>query len=193
MRILPGVMKKEIKRKAFHFLSLVYAAGYFFLERGTVLEILGTLLAVESCVEFGRFLVPGFNQKLVGIFGGIHREEEVRRASGIFWTLLGSFLTMLLFRRREVVLCAMGFLVFGDAAAALVGIQFGKHRIFHGKSLEGSLAFFLVSLAVGLFFFSPLPALVGAFLATLVELIPLPYNDNLWIPLVSALLLTFVA
>lgn len=34
---------------------------------------------------------------------------------------------------------------FGDAFAALIGTKFGKHRIYKKKSLEGSVAMFIVA------------------------------------------------
>ena len=36
---------------------------------------------------------------------------------------------------------------FGDAFAALIGKKYGKHKIYKKKSLEGSIAMFIVSLA----------------------------------------------
>jgi dolichol kinase len=189
---LSETLKKELKRKAFHFLSLLYAAGYFFLERGLILKILTAVLVLESFIEFGRFLFPGLNGRIVGLFGGIHREEEIHKATGIFWTLSGSLLTMAIFQDRRVVLCSMGYLIFADAAAALIGVKFGSHRFLKNKSVEGSLAFFFTSLAVGLFFMSPPSALLGAAVATLIELLPLSYNDNFWIPVISASFLTII-
>jgi len=185
------VIRKELKRKVFHFLSLIYALGYFFLDRTVILRVLSVLLVIEAVVEFGRFFAPKLNSKLVGMFGGIHRGEELLKPSGIFWTLLGSLTTMGLFRDRTVVLCAMGYLIFGDAAAALVGVQFGRHKL-RGKSLEGSAAFFVVSLIVGGFFLDPLTAVVAAVFVTFVEALPLPYNDNFWVPVLSALFLTVI-
>ena len=185
--------KNELKRKVFHFFSLIYAAGYFLLERGSILRVLTIILALESSIEFGRFLFPRLNEKMVALFGGIHRQEELHRPTGIFWTLLGSLLTMALFHDREAVLCSMGYLIFSDAAAALVGVRFGRHRFLMNKSVEGSIAFFSVSLAVGLFFLDFPVALAGAVFATLVELTPFPWNDNLWIPLVSASFLSVIS
>lgn len=181
-------LRIEIRRKIFHFLSLVYAMGYFFLGRERVLAILAPILVVEGALEFSRLFLPRLNQRLLALFGGIHREEETRRVSGIFWTLLGSVLTFWLIPDRAATLCAMGYLIFGDTAAAFVGVAFGRHR-FGNKSVEGSAAFFAVSFAVGLAFFPPSIALIGALFAALVEMLPLPFNDNLWIPVVSGLFL----
>ncbi len=177
-------LKREFKRKIFHFFSFFYALAYFLMEKNTALAVLGTMLAVEAAVEFGRFLAPALNQKIVGMFGGIHREDELVRASGIFWTLAGSFLLMAAVPDRASVLCAMSFLIFGDSAAALIGVPFGKHRYRH-KSIEGSASFFIASFIAGLFFVHPLLALAGAAVAAATEALPLPWNDNFWVPIIS--------
>ncbi len=165
--------------------------GYFFMDRTQVLVALGSLLAAEAVVEFGRFFSPQANAFVMGLFGGIHRPDEIKRASGIFWTLLGCLLTITLFRDRAVVLCALGYLIFGDSAAALVGVRYGKHR-FLEKSFEGTAAFFAASWCVGLFFFPPNIAFWGAVCAAFLELLPLPFNDNFWIPIASAVVLTLL-
>jgi len=187
---LQEALKKEIKRKVFHFFSILYTLGYIYFDRFFLLKLLTGLWLLEGTVELGRFFFPSYNEKIMGLFGGIHREEETRKFSGIFWTLLGSLLTMWLFKNRSVVLCSMGYLILGDAAAALVGVQFGKTILLKGKSLEGSLAFMVASFTVGIFFFPFWLSLLGAVCATLIELSPLPFNDNLWVPVLSAWILS---
>ncbi len=182
-------MAREIKRKLFHALSLVYAAGFYFLGKEPVLKILVPILIVVGIVESARLLFPKFNQAIMPLFGGIHRESEMTKFSGIFWTLLGCILTIWIFKDPKIILCSLGYLVFADAAAALVGVPLGRHKFF-GKSLEGSLACFVASVLVGLFFLSPLWAVAAAVFVTAVELAPLPWNDNFWIPTLSGCFLT---
>ena len=184
--------KKEIKRKAFHFLSLLYTLAYFIFGRSIALKILIPVLAFEGLIEIARFSFPELNQKLIQAFGEIHREEETRKITGIFWTLLGSIVTFWLYRERLVVFTAMGYLIFSDVASALIGVRFGRHRTIAGRSLEGSLAFFAVSLIVGLFFLPPLIALEGTVFVSVVELLPLPGNDNFWVPVLSGFFLSLL-
>jgi len=182
-------MIKEIKRKLFHFLSLLYATGFYFMGREGILKILVPLLVVEGIVEVTRLIMPRFNGWMLSLFGNIHREAETKRISGIFWTLLGAVITIGVFRDPKIVLCALGYLVFSDAAAALVGVPLGRHK-FLGKSVEGSLACFAASFLVGLAFINPLLAAASALLVTGIELLPLPWNDNFWIPILSGCFLT---
>jgi len=187
----PG-LKIELKRKAFHSLALLYALGYAVLDRTVILRVLSAILLAVTVLEIARLLFPALNRRFVSLFGGIHRPEEFNRFSGIFWTLAGTLLTMFLFRDPRVVYCAMGYLVFGDAAAALAGVRFGRIKMGKNKTVEGCSAFFWTCLAVGFFFLTPEQAAAGALFAALVEVLPLPFNDNFWLPLLSGLFLTLL-
>jgi dolichol kinase len=183
----------ETKRKLFHFLSAAYALLFTFAGRPVSLWVLGLLLALVATLEAARLRVPALNKKLIGYFGGIHREEEVRRPSGILWTLTGCFLTIWLVPHKDIALAALWYLAVGDAAAGLVGRTWGHIRLGR-KSLEGSLSCFVTCWFVGAVIlhspFGSLEILFGALVATIVEALPLPLNDNLWIPTVSGLFLT---
>jgi len=72
----------------------------------------------------------------------------------------------------------------GDTVAAIVGKSAGRIRIF-GKTLEGSLACLLICFGITLFL-PEVPfhvAIVGALVATIFELLPIPLDDNFRIPL----------
>jgi len=157
--------------------------------------VVGVLLLIVSILEATRLRIPSFNETLLRFFGGIHREEELRRPSGILWTLAGCFLTIFLFHDRDIVLAALWYLALGDAAAGIVGRTWGRVRI-GSKSLEGSLSCFLVCWWVGTVClqssFGSMETLLGALAATLIEILPLPLNDNLWIPMLSGLALTMM-
>ena len=79
------------------------------------------------------------------------------------------------------------FLAFGDTLAALVGMKFPFMKI-GSKTLSGSLACFIVCLLIGLIFNFEISLeiiLIGAFAATIAELISIKINDNISIPLLS--------
>jgi dolichol kinase len=86
----------------------------------------------------------------------------------------------------------MLYLALGDSAAALFGKKHGHTRTWYDKTLEGSIACFVVCALAGLFFFKPTFAILGAACAAVIEILPWPLNDNFWMPLVSACLLTFL-
>jgi dolichol kinase len=94
---------------------------------------------------------------------------------------------------KNIVLACLFYLAFGDASAALVGKRMGKRKIFWDKTLEGSLACFFVCFLIGLFFFKWPLALAGALIAAFIELFPWALNDNFWMPIISAFVITHLA
>jgi len=94
----------------------------------------------------------------------------------------------------------------GDAAAALVGIPFGRHKVRWAdgkKSWEGSLAMLAVSFVGGLCMLALaqrlslpkalLPALVGALLGTVTEMFSPSEYDTVTVPVVIAAALLLMA
>ena len=88
--------------------------------------------------------------------------------------------------------------------ASTIGRRYGRIRILHGRSLEGSLAFVAIVLVGATFvarLFVPdlawtscvLLALVGATAGALAEAVSLRIDDNFSVPLFSAGLVTVVA
>jgi dolichol kinase len=185
-------LAREIKRKIFHHLSLIYLGLYWFTPRWFVLSLLFVVLLVMIVIEFLRLRRPELNAWLLGRFGGIHREAEVLSLSGIFWTLLGAWLTMAIFTNKKIVLPALGFLVFGDTAAALVGKKWGKRPWANnpGKTMEGSAAFALVSMGWAFLFLRWPVAILGGLTGALIETRAFRWNDNFWIPILSGLILS---
>jgi len=189
-------LKTEFKRKIFHLLSLVYLGVYLSLGRWNAAIAIGAWFVIVTIVEWIRLRNPSLNEWLMAFFGGIHREKEMHKMSGIVWTTLGCLATITLFGDRpRVVSAGILFLALGDGVAALAGRAWGTHKwpgLDGKKSVEGSLACFLACLvsgfAVGL---NPVATVAGAFAGTVFELFPVPIDDNLWLPLLSAGVVAF--
>ncbi|HOW27624.1 MAG TPA: hypothetical protein PK876_03860 [Elusimicrobiota bacterium] len=186
-------MTQELKRKAFHSLILLIILSYVFLPLPVVFWGLGILWAAVGVTEAVRLRRPRVNDFLMRFFHGIDRETERTRPSGIFWTLSGALLVVGLIPYRDIAVTCLIYLLLGDMTAALVGQTWGHFRI-GGKSLEGGLACFLVCWFAGALCLQPaggMPeALIGALIATLCELLPLPFDDNLWIPWIPGITLS---
>jgi dolichol kinase len=187
-------LKREFGRKAFHMLSLVYWAAFFFFGWPRIVIWMSAWLVIVLVVETARLYVPPVQRLLVGFFEGMIRDTERRHYSGIVHTTTGCLSAMLIARGDPVIVgAAIGSLAFGDASAALVGKAFGRTKLFGGqKSLEGSLACFAacfgVAIGVGV---RPGAALASALVVTAVELLPTTgfFNDNLWMPVAAAVVL----
>lgn len=128
--------------------------------------------------------------------GELMREHERFSLLGSTYLLLAALLAIEIFP-QPVAAAALGFTVLGDAMGALVGRARGRHRFFN-KSLEGGLGCLLTCLAWAGYvaWVSPLtlPVLAaGALAATLVEILPIPLDDNLGITLAAGYVMKLLA
>jgi len=169
-------------------LGLILPILYVFTTRHTATIAVGALLAIALGVELLKVLLPAFRAMFIRIFSPILRSQEQRGGlTGATYYLIGSFLCILLFDKTLAIVC-LCFLTLGDLFAALIGKQWGRIKLFSRKSLEGSLACFIVCTAVALLIgLHPIVAIVGALVATLIELLPTGVDDNVTIPLISGL------
>jgi dolichol kinase len=107
------------------------------------------------------------------------RPHERTRLAGATHMAIAYLLALVLFP-RPIAVVAMLYNGLGDATAALVGKRWGRHRAHWGKSWEGAGAGLAVNLCVGLVVPGILlpAAISGAFTAALLELLPVPLDDN---------------
>jgi dolichol kinase len=114
----------------------------------------------------------------------IFREREKNNVTGSIFFIAATIITFAVFDYTIAILALM-LTVFGDLASALVGIKFGKHKIFHKKSFEGFLAGLAMNLVVGLLILPSYPAIFisMALVASIVELMTGKLDDNLTVPL----------
>ena len=168
-----------------------------FIPTSALLISLGAMTALFVAWEITRLTFSSINQWMVTHLGVMLKREERFRLTGSTYLLLSSFAVFVLFD-RYVAITSVLFLSIGDFMATVIGEKFGRRRIF-GKSLEGSLACLVSCLLIGLVMSRISPVLVlpvaiaGAISATLVELLPIPIDDNLTIPLFSAGITTLTA
>lgn len=187
-------LRRELGRKMFHMLSLVYWAAFACFGWPRIVPIMAAWLAVVLVIETARLRVPSVERALVGAFEGMIRETERKHYSGIVHTTAGSLAAMLIAQGNPVIVgAAIGQLAFGDAAAALCGKAFGRTKILGGKkSLEGSLAGLAACYAIAVVCgVTPGAALLSSVVVMTVELLPTTglFNDNLWMPVASAIVL----
>ena len=104
---------------------------------------------------------------------------------------------MLLFQDQSIIIASLLTMSIADSFAAIIGIKYGKTKIYNNKSLEGSFIFFIISFFILIIFIPTLSIFLCVTIAltvTLVELFSFHYiNDNITIPLSCALLIKFLA
>lgn len=181
---------KHIGRKFYHlFGGLLLLSLYYVLGMEQALKIYAVLFLVVISLEVARLKIPSFNRFIFSRFRSFIRDSEEHRLTGTPAYVLGIGLSLYLYK-PEVATAAVCFLAFGDVAATTIGEQYGKTKIA-GKSLEGTAAFVAAALAAGFLLseagvhIAPAVIIAGALIAAGVELLPLPLNDNLTIPLIS--------
>ncbi len=181
-----------IFRKLYRLTGLIFPLIYFFTDKRTTIFWLSLVTLLFLFLEISRSFFPQFNRQLFRGLSAILKPEESRsRILGTTYFLFGLLLTVIFFA-KPITIAALLFLIFGDAFSALVGVKWGRIKIGK-KTLEGSLAFFASCFVIATILkhtylgLDLRVTLWGGLVATLVELTPLPVNDNLSVPLCSAL------
>ena len=186
--------KAELLRKSLHLLSLVIPAGMFFLGKSTSLLILVPICLLALSLEFARVRSRAVATLVDQLFGKMMRSKERPEIgapvaiNGATWVFLSATVLVFIFPVHVAAFSMIMFMI-SDAAAALVGRQFGRFRWgTSSKTIEGSLAFFIVALLLLLAFeiLTIQECLLVAFIAMVLELIPVSFNDNLYVPLFTA-------
>ena len=182
----------EIKRKMVHLTTLVIPVGYGFTSDRTVLAFLIPFFFLYLVVDLLRHFHPGLASLFHKyFFGRVLREEEKPRLMGSTYFLFASVLTILFFP-KSIAIVSMLILILSDTAAALVGKGFGRIRVFR-KTLEGTLAFLVSSLFI-VWIYPDLDRVSGSLAAigtAAMEVLPIPLDDNLTIPLVAGAIMFF--
>jgi dolichol kinase len=180
------LLASELKRKAIHLASLVIPVGYYLSPDSWHRDWERALLAsviLSLAIEVFRLNHPRTRNLFRHFFGELIRNHEEASLLGSTYLLIACLLSIHLFPKPIAVL-ALCFLIVGDTVAAIVGKSVGRIRMF-GKTLEGSLACLVVCFGITLFL-PEVPfhvAIVGAVVATIFELLPIPLDDNFRIPL----------
>jgi dolichol kinase len=185
-------MAQELRRKSIHLFGLLVPIIYSFVEKPTALIIVGFLTLIALLIELLKTQLPSFRDLFLQIFSPMLRSHERRGGvTGATYYCIGSFLCILIFNKNLAIVC-LCFLILGDLFAALIGKQWGRTKLIAKKSLEGSLACFVVCALIALMKYHPVIALAGALAATLVELFPTGLDDNLTMPLASGLVMQLI-
>ena len=198
----PRPMEFEIKRKIFHALSFIFPLSYFFVDFLPMAITLGVLTFIVLSLDISRRYNPKIQELLVKLLGPImlNAEKKGRRyLSSASYMFLGLFVTVLI-AERNAAIAGWLVLIISDTAAAMIGKTFGEPGN-NGKSIAGSIAFFVTALAIGLgihYYYEPLndsllPIIVAAYMVAVAEYFAattIPIDDNFLIPVAFSFLCT---
>lgn len=191
LELSPWCQKKDANsiRRWGHFVSsiLFISTALILFPAGSI--IIGILFTIAVAIA-----------RLIPV---LHHPWDVHRKSyGILLFPLGMMLPLLFITQAHQYEYITGMIILGiaDPAANYIGKKYGKHPYFvfkNKKSLEGSLAFFIVTISILILFsmfISPLPLLfiaATAVILTIAEAVFIFGFDNLLLPLITVLALVF--
>ncbi len=187
-------------RKIWHTLAGLGIVWIYLFSRGSFtvkMTIFGSFTLYALICDIYRLLSPKFNAKVMHDLKKFMRKEEAGRLNSMTFYTLSCFFVCLVFPKAVAILAIL-FLAFGDVIASVVGVKWGRHKIFRRLSLEGSLAFFVTASLITLLYpvlaphFSGnlfLLCLMGGLIGMSSEWISFRTDDNLVIPIYSATLL----
>jgi ceramide glucosyltransferase len=179
----------QIYRKIWHF-SFIWVPILYHHGLSSRAAILLSLVAVAFFLVFDlvRLNWERGNEIVYRYLPWLLKEQERRTLNTAIYFALSCLICATFFERRVAAL-SVALLCVGDPAAAIVGTRYGSIRILN-KSLQGSLACFVVCYGVSLIVFDPTIAFWAALTATFFELISSRLNDNLSIPIFTGLMVT---
>lgn len=169
----------------FHALGFVIVLGYSFLlvtfgQRVGLLTLTALLLVLLE-IEYVRL---EYELKLPGAMDRLLRSHEKDRITGTIWVVVACIISFSVFD-YPIAFLSFFFVIFGDMFASIVGVRFGKRKLFRKKSWAGFLAGLVVNVVSGVFILpgQPVVYLSMALTASVVELLTSKLDDNLTVPL----------
>lgn len=203
------VLPKELFRKLLHFIAfssvivMIYTAKNWIsaslVPVAIIMLMYPGLILAEKDKRFTEMVVERrkgeLKSSLLQLFG------TIAIIIAISWGLLG---------HKELAVAAILMWGFGDAAAALIGKRFGKHKVLrfkhvdHKKSWEGTAAMSIVAFAFGLaslmiignmpLVYCVFAVVIAAPLAAITELVTKNGYDTVTVPVVCtcALYLSYI-
>jgi len=186
-------MANEIKRQTIHVLFYFLAFGFKFLSRW---QVVGILLLMLFCTIF---LIPKSKIRF-----HLYRRLEQKYSQGAIAYFLVLLVIVLVFPVTAAAV-ALAILALGDGMATLIGKSFKTKELpwNQNKSFGGLVAFLVFgligavsvlcwmdpSLSISQALFIGIKTVV---VAAIVESLPWKINDNISVPLVSAIVLNFL-
>ena len=141
---VPSLRPTNYQRSFFHALMATTTLGILYALPDPIwgIAVTGAFLVWAWTMETLRRTHAGLNGLLMKAFSHVAHPHETRRVNSATWYVTALFVISL---TRSPLACAIGIAVlgFGDPVAAMIGRKFGRVKLMHGRTLEGSLGFFV--------------------------------------------------
>jgi dolichol kinase len=180
-------------RRAFHAANGVMLAlgpGALGLIPPVTVLLLAGLLVVLLSMDLARLRAPGLNALFFRSFPSLASPREAAGIASSTWYVVGALIAWAFFAPRVVVPSIL-VLALADPAASFLGRVVKSPRVGSG-SVFGSSIFFVVATAILLPGAGWGVALAVAALVTVVEAMPWKLDDNLTVPLSTAVFLSLM-
>jgi len=162
--------------------ALLFIIIYYQTSRSFILKLAGAVALTFLAFDLIRLSKAGINQAIMKTLSFAFKTKEEKTFSSMTHFTVASFLSFLLFP-REISCCSILFPVFGDMFAKLMGLEYGRKKLFE-KTLEGFLGYISFGIIAGYVYsklanFPFLLAIIGAFSGAISEVLPWKLDDNL--------------
>jgi len=161
----------------------------FTLPHAWTLFLVGTATFVFLSIDLVRLRWAWAGDLFLRVFAPYLRDYEAQRLTGASYLLVAATVTIAAFP-RDVAVLAISLLAVGDPLARVVRERFGRRRFF-GKTVEGFLACLAGGAAAGIVWhyvgldLQAGTIIMGVVVASLVQSLPLPVDDNLSMPVIA--------
>lgn len=185
----------EIFRKMIHYSSASISIGYLFVEKNTVLLVIGILLAAMLIVEFVKYKSDFIYNLYMKYFKHMLREHEYDRSrfriNGASWVLFSALFCIMIFP-KYIAVFGLLMLSFSDSSSALAGRLWGKKQYAPNRSYVGTGVFFAVGIVIAILapkYFAGskeyVIALIAVIATTIADALSIPVDDNFTIPVTA--------
>ena len=183
------IYKNEVYRKLIHLSSLFFPWLLWMIGKKMFLSFMAPILCFFILLDYIKHSFPKIRDLYYYFFNDVTRENEHNTVTGATWVFIGIISTVVLFNQQIAIISLM-VLSISDSMASLIGIKYGKTKLLK-KTLEGSFAFYLSTFLILSIFtkLSTTYAIISSMIITVAELIDINVNDNIRIPLTTAILL----
>ena len=194
--VLPLLNDKKVKRTLPSINDFVreniHATGIFMPIIAQIIGIIPVVIFISTLsIVYAISELVRLNGKNIPLISTITHhaasQAELRGfvAAPLFYAA-GILLTLIIFP-FPVNTAAIAIFTLGDSVASIIGGLIGIRLPFNkGKTLEGTLSGFAFAFLAGSLFVAPWIAAISAAVAMLIEYLPIPINDNISVPIITA-------